>query len=141
MDASGIGTYSGLRRELEVGLCIAPTHGTAIASAKAVAAFLDEDHHCAVRLAGLSSDDSRVLITLAVTLGTIDEIKAADATSRAAMDLVQRLVDSMAACDPYLVSIPHPASPEARLASRLVAKQARENETVVSIVGALVAAA
>ena len=79
VDIQRIDDYAGLRRELEIGLTLAPTRASAVAAAKSVAAYLDADPRVTVRLAGLGSDDSRILITLAVTLGTVDEIKVADA--------------------------------------------------------------
>jgi hypothetical protein len=137
MDASEVSTYAGLRRELEVGLRIAPTRASAIPAAKAVASYLDADPRVAVRLVGLSRDDSRVLITVAVNLGTIDEIKSAHATSRAALALIQTLVDHLAAYDPAFVTLPHPASPEASLATQVAARQARGESDVATAVRVL----
>ena len=108
--------YAGLRRELELGLVIAPTRASAVVAAKSVAAYLDADPRVTVRLAGLGADASRILLTLAVTLGTVDEIKVADARSRVAVQFLQRLVDELACYDPALVTLPHPASFEARAA-------------------------
>lgn len=113
-----IDEYAGLRRELEVGLTFAPTRASALPAAKSIAAYLDQDPRVAVRLAGLGADDSRILITLAVTLGTIDEIKTAEPRSRAAVTFLQRLVDELAAYDPSFAALPAPESFEARAAAR-----------------------
>lgn len=113
--------FSGMRRELEVGLRLAPTAVAAPAAAKSLAAYLDSEPDVPVRLAGLSVDSSRVLMTIAVTLGTIDDIKVAGDTSRAAVCLLQRIVDDLSACDPAFVAVPDPMSAEARLAAQVTA--------------------
>ena len=126
--------FAGLRRELEIGLVIAPTRAGAVAAAKAVAAYLDDDPRVTVRLAGLGADDSRILITLAVTLGTIDEIKVADARSRTAVLFLQRLVDDLACYDPALVTLPDPTSFEARAAALATADESSIPGTVERLV-------
>lgn len=114
-------TYAGLRREIDVAVRLAPTRSTAPAAAKALAAFLDAEPGVPVRLVGLAADDSRVIITLAVGLGTIDDVKVAGPASRAAVLLLQRIVDELAAYDPAFATLPEPSSPEARLAAHVVA--------------------
>ena len=121
MDIACIDEYAGLRRELEIGVTLAPTHASAVAAAKSIAAYLDDDPRVTVRLAGLGADDSRILITLAVTLGTVDEIKIADARSRTAVTFLQRVVDELAAYDPAFVTLPSASSFEARAAALAMA--------------------
>jgi hypothetical protein len=106
-----------------------------------VGALLDADEHVAVRLAGLAADESRVLITIAVTLGTIDEIKTADATSRCAMALIQRIVDDLAGYDPAFVTLPDPVAAEARLASMIVNRQELGQGRVTTAISAFCSAA
>ena len=108
VDIQRIDDYAGLRRELEIGLTLAPTRASAVAAAKSIAAYLDDDPRVTVRLAGLGASDSRILITLAVTLGTVDEIKVADARSRTAVLFLQRIVDDLSAYDPAFVTLPAP---------------------------------
>jgi hypothetical protein len=129
-----IDEYAGLRRELEIGVCLAPTRAGAAAAAKALAAFLDEDPAVPVRLAGLTCDSSRVLITIAVTLGAIDDIKVAGPGSRAGVLLLQRIVDDLAGYDPAFVTLPEPSSAEARLAAHVVAHADRGRATVLTAV-------
>lgn len=136
MDTHRIDEYAGLRRELEIGLTLAPTRASAVAAAKSIAAYLDDDPRVSVRLAGLGASDSRILITLAVTLGTVDEIKIADARSRTAVTFLQRIVDELAAYDPAFVTLPAPSSFEARAAALAMASGA---ESVASTVERLVA--
>lgn len=136
MDIERIDEFAGLRRELEIGLTLAPTRASAVAAAKSAAAYLDDDPRVTVRLAGLGADDSRILITLAVTLGTVDEIKVADARSRAAVLFLQRIVDELASYDPAFVTLPAPGSFEARAAALATASG---TESVASTVERLVA--
>ncbi|MBI1350186.1 MAG: hypothetical protein GC156_03620 [Actinomycetales bacterium] len=116
-----VDTYAGLRRVLDVGVRIAPTRQTATAAAKALSAFLDAEPAVPVRIAGLAADDSRVLITLAVTMGDIDDIKVAAPEARAALELIQRIVDELACYDPAFATLPRPSSAEARLAAHVMA--------------------
>jgi hypothetical protein len=136
VDIHRIDEYAGLRRELEIGLTLAPTRASAVAAAKSVAAYLDDDPRVSVRLAGLGASDSRILITLAVTLGTVDEIKVADPRARTAVVFLQRIVDELAAYDPAFVTLPAPSSFEARAAAVATASGAR---SVASTVERLVA--
>ena len=115
---------------------LAPTRTSAVAAAKSIAAYLDDDPRVAVRLAGLGASDSRILITLAVTLGTVDEIKVADPRSRTAVVFLQRLVDELAAYDPSFTTLPAPSSFEARAAALAMAPGAA---SVASTVERLVA--
>ncbi len=140
MPAPRIDEYAGLRRELEIGLRVAPTLASAVPAAKAVAGFLDETPGVAVRLAGLSCDDSRVHITLAICLGSIDGIKAADPAARAAVQLIGRIVESLAAYDPAFVTLPQASSIEETIAARVTARGIRTESAVLDAVGCLAAA-
>ena len=124
-------TYAGLRREFEIGLRLAPTRASAAVAAKSLAAFLDAEPGIPVRLAGLAADDSRVLITIAVTLGEISDIKVAGESSRAAVRLLQQIVDHLAAYDPAFTAIPDPSSAEARLAAHVLASPQHSVESAV----------
>jgi hypothetical protein len=136
VDIQCIDDYAGLRRELEIGLTLAPTRASAVVAAKSIAAYLDADPRVTVRLAGLGSDDSRILITLAVTLGTVDEIKVADPRSRTAMLFLQTVIDELSVYDPAFATLPAPTSFEARAAALAMASGAA---SVASTVERLVA--
>jgi hypothetical protein len=140
MGIDRVDEYAGLFRELEIGLRLAPTRAGVVPAAKALASFLDEDAGVPVRLAGLSCDPSRVLITIAVRLGGIDEIKAADPSARAAVLLIQRIVDGLAAYDPAFVTLPDRFSAEARLAAQVLAREASGQTAFLSTLGQLASA-
>lgn len=111
---------AGLSRRLQVGLRLAPTTVALAPTLKALAALLAEST-VAVRLAGLAQDGSRALITIAVDLGTVDDVKAASPRSGAAVALLRTITESLAASDPALVALPDPRSSEAATAERLAA--------------------
>jgi hypothetical protein len=98
--------YAGLRRQFDVGLRFAPTRACAALAAKSIAAVLDQHPLVAVRLVDLSPEGSRVHVTLAVCLGTIDSVKGAAPESRQALALLQILIDAFAAYDPAFVQLP-----------------------------------
>ena len=107
----------GIERHVDIGLRLAPQREHAAAAAKGMAALLDAEPGVPVRLAGLGSDGSRVHLTFAISLGSLDDIKAASPTARAAVLLLQRIVETFAAYDPCLVELPDPQSPEAKRAA------------------------
>ena len=108
-----------LQRSLEVGLRLAPSLSGALPAAKALAAHLDTLDGVAVRLAALGREGSRIHLTLGVTLGTIDDIKVSGDGSRRAVRALHALIEAMPSCEPALVALPDPASPEARLADQV----------------------
>lgn len=98
--------YAGLRRTFDVGLRIAPSAASAAVAAKSLAGILDEHAEVGARLVDVDSDGGRVSIIIAVCLGTVDEVKAAAAPARAALALLQRIVDDLAGYDPAFVQLP-----------------------------------
>ena len=136
-DAQGLAD-AGLRKTFEVGIALAPCGQAATVAAKALAAFLDEHPSTPVRLAGLAVHGSRVTITVAVSLGTVDDLKAGAMNSRAALAAIQDLIDHLGAYDPAITALPDPSTAEAELAH--VVRTSREH-TLDSVVGQLAAAA
>lgn len=106
----------GLDVRFEMGLAIAPSLDVALSTAKALAAYIDSSPTIPVRLAGLTTQGGRVVFTLGVTLGSLDEVKTATGSSREAVLLLQTLVDEFAAHDPAFALLPEAHSAEARLA-------------------------
>jgi hypothetical protein len=98
--------YAGLRRQFDVGLRFAPKRGRAAVAAKSVAAVLEAHKQVASRLVEITTDGSRVHFTLAICLGTVDDVKAAAPSSRRALALLQQLIDGFASCDPAFVQLP-----------------------------------
>ena len=129
---------AGLRRTLEVGVSLSPHGQAAAVAAKALSAFLDQHLSTPVRLAGLGVYGSRVTITLAVSLGTVDDLKAGAKNSREALAAIQDLIDHLRAYDPAITTLPDPSTAEAELA--LVVQTSRQH-TLDSVVGQLAAAA
>lgn len=113
--------FVGIERSFELGLCLSPTTGSAVAAAKSLSAFIDAYTHVGVRLAGVGVDGSRVHLTLAVGLGTLEQVKTADPRARDAVVFLQGLVDEFAAYDPAFTLIPDPESAEALVAGSLQA--------------------
>ena len=112
-------TDSGLLPLVEVGLRLAPTAAASTRAAAEIARCLEEAPAAAVRIAAVGSEGSRVLVTLAVTLGTADEVKSAAAPARAALELLASIVERLAAFDPAFTSLPHPSSTDARIAAEI----------------------
>lgn len=112
--------FAGLQREFEIGLALSPTASGLPAAAKSLAALLDEAGSVPVRLAGVDASGSRAQVIIAVTLGSVDEIKVAGQPAREAVLLLQRIIDEFAPFDPSFILLPEPDSAAARAADRLV---------------------
>jgi hypothetical protein len=112
-------TDLGLLPLVEVCLRLAPTVAAAPAAAALVASCLEQAPSAAVRIAGVGREGSRILITLAITLGTVDEVKSAAAPARVALDLVAALVERLEAFDPAFTGPLSESSTDARMASEI----------------------
>lgn len=112
-------TDSGLLPLVEVGLRLAPTAAASAAAAAEIARCLEQAPAAAVRIAAVGREGSRVLVTLAVTLGTVDEVKSAASPARAALELLASIVERLAAFDPAFTSLPHASSTDARIAAEI----------------------
>ena len=107
--------HAGLQRHVDIGVRLAPSTQMAALAGKSLALLLDEWPNVPVRVAGLGRDATRVHITLAVTLGTLEEVKTSSVASQDAIALMQAIVDRLACYDPSLVELPDPKSAEAVL--------------------------
>lgn len=110
---------AGLERVVEVGLRVAPTIACAAAAAGVISQVLDSAHEAPVRIVGLGAEGNRVIVTLAITVGTTDEISAGAPAARLAVGMVARLVDCLGAYDPAFTALPDPESFDAMIGSRV----------------------
>jgi hypothetical protein len=101
-----VSEFAGLRRAFEVGLRLAPTPAAAPSAAKSLASLIDEFPRVPVRLVEVAGEGTRVHITVAVTLGDIDDIKVAATGPREALGFLSRIVAGLSAYDPALVRLP-----------------------------------
>ncbi|MDO8732067.1 MAG: hypothetical protein Q7L55_05775 [Actinomycetota bacterium] len=111
--------FSGIEREVEIGLRLAPTHQAARLAARGLAVILEHFPSVPTRLIGVDAEDTRLHLTLAVSLGSLVDVKLASPRSCLAVLLVRRVIEDLAAYDPCLVEIPDPAAPMAMLARGL----------------------
>ena len=112
-------TRSGLLPLVEIGLRLAPTVTGASAAAAEIAACLEQAPSAAVRIAAIGRQGSRVLVTLAITLGTVEEVKASAPAARSAVTLISELIERLSSFDPAFTGLPHPASTDSRIAAQV----------------------
>ncbi len=110
---------AGLQRVVEVGLRVAPTRACVPAAAAAIAGVIALSHEAPVRIVGVGSEANRVVVTLAVTVGTTSDITAGAPAARLAVGMVARLIDELSAYDPAFTSLPDPDSVDARIGTRV----------------------
>jgi hypothetical protein len=101
-----LGEFAGLHRVVDVGVRLAPIPAQAAVAAKSVAAIIEEFDDVVVRLVEARRHGSRTHITVAVCLGSIDDVKVAAAGSRRALALIARVVEDLAAYEPAFVPLP-----------------------------------
>lgn len=111
--------FAGIDKEVELGLRLAPSHQAANRAACSLAHLISLHPSVPVRLAGVGLVRTRVHLTIAVSLGALDQVKTGGPRACASVAFLRALVDSMAAFDPCLVAIPDPSSIEAQHAKRL----------------------
>ena len=119
MTATNVLTDLGLLPLVEVGLRLAPTAAAAQTAATEISRCLEQAPSAAVRIAAVGREGSRVIVTLAITLGTADEVKSSAAPARAALELLAQLVERLHAFDPAFTSLPHRSSIDARIAAEI----------------------
>ena len=107
----------GLERIVELGLAISSTECAATRAANDISNVLQKHPTTPVRIAAVGRSTSRVSVTLAVTLGTIESIKLGSPEVDEAMALLKQLVDDLATYDPAFTTLPDPESFDARIAS------------------------
>ncbi len=110
--------FAGLDKELELAIRFAPSFQTAGRAAASLAHIISLHPRVCVRLAGVEVARSRVHLTIAVSLGALDEIKVAGPAACGSVAFMRALVKSMAAFDPAFVQLPDPASREAMQARK-----------------------
>ena len=87
----------------------------------------------AVRIAAVGREGSRVIVTLAVTLGTVDEVKSSAAPARAAVELLAQLVERLHAFDPAFTALPHRSSIDARIAAEIHREGVTLDDAVIAL--------
>ncbi len=110
---------AGLQRVVEVGLRVAPTVACAPAAAAAMCELLESRLDAPVRIVGVGTEGNRIVVTLAITVGTTTDITAGAPAARLAVGMVARLVESLAAYDPAFTALPDPDSVDAMIGSRV----------------------
>ena len=120
-EALGVPEHAGLTRTLDIALRLSALEASVLPLAKSLASLIDAAHGVPVRLVGVGAVRDRILLTVAVSLGTIDDIKAGAPAAQSGLALVTAVVEHLHAYDPAITHIPDPASCEAQLAARLLA--------------------
>ena len=110
---------AGLQRVVEVGLRVAPTVACAPAAALAIGDVLDSAHEAPVRIVGVGTEGNRIVVTLAITVGTTTDITAGAPAARGAVGMVARLIECLSAYDPAFTALPDPDSVDAMIGSRV----------------------
>ena len=104
---------AGLQRVVEIGLRVAPTASSAPAAAAAIRYIITSSSDAPVRIVGVGSEGNRVVVTLAITVGTTAEIAAGAPAARSAVGMVARLIEGLGTYDPAFTALPNPDSADA----------------------------
>lgn len=110
---------SGLERVVEIGLRVAPTASCASRAAAAIAQELESSHEAPVRIVGVGHEGNRIVVTLAITMGTTTEVTTGAPAARRAVGMIDRLIESLSVYDPSFTTLPNPDSVEALIGLRV----------------------
>lgn len=110
---------AGLQRVVEVGVRVAPTAACAPAAAAAIVQILDSRLDAPVRIVGVGTEGNRIVVTLAITVGTTTDITAGAASARLAVVMVAHLIECLAQYDPAFTALPDPNSVDAMIGARV----------------------
>lgn len=110
---------AGLQRVVEVGLRVAPTVACVPAAAAAISQLIESHHEAPVRIVGVGADTNRIVVTLAITVGTTSDVTSGAPAARLAVGMVARLIESLAPYDPAFTALPDPDSVDALIGSRV----------------------
>lgn len=108
---------------LEVGIRLAPTKETLTDAARSLANLISEEMPVPVRLAGVDMDDTHVLLTMAVAVGSVDDVKTNSGVTPAAVVLIDKVLAGLTRFDAHFAAIPDPADPAARFADALLERR------------------
>jgi hypothetical protein len=110
---------AGLQRVVEVGLRVAPTPACAPAAAAAIAYAIGSAQEAPIRIVGVGAEGNRIVVTLAITVGTTTDITSGAPAARLAVGIVARLIECLAPYDPAFTALPDPDSVDALIGSRV----------------------
>ena len=119
VDLASVGSL-GFERHVDVAVRLHIPRSQTVAASRALGALIADIDGFAARVAGLTVTSQRTELTLAISLGTTDQIRSNDETSLRAVRSLHGVVEEMSAYAPTLVAIPSPGSAEALCAARLV---------------------
>ena len=113
---------AGLQRVVEIGLRVAPTAACASSAASVIVQELESSLEAPVRIVSVGAEGNRIVVTLAITMGSTTEITTGAPEARRAVGMVARLIETLSAYDPSFTTLPNPDSVEALIGSKVEQK-------------------
>ena len=110
---------AGLQRVVEVGLRVAPTLACVPMAAATISEVIASSNEAPVRIVGVGNEGNRIVVTLAVTVGTTSDVTSGAPVARLAVGMVARLIEELSAYDPAFTALPDPDSVDAMIGSRV----------------------
>jgi len=110
---------AGLQRVVDIGLRVAPAAASAQDAAAVIAQTIAASAEAPVRIVGVGSEGSRVVVTLAITVGTTADIAAGAPAARSAVRMLARLIEGLGAYDPAFTALPEHGSVDALIGRRV----------------------
>lgn len=116
----------GLEQQLEIGLSLQIPRTDFLLATRGLASIMDETPDIPFRIAGISADNTHVELIIAVTQGSLNEIKVAGPTAIKAVRVLHRLVNNLSNFTPTLVQLPAADSISAATARRFITGDPQE---------------
>jgi len=112
----------GLQRVVEIGLRVAPTAACASSAASVIVQELESSLEAPVRIVSVGAEGNRIVVTLAITMGSTADVTTGAPAARRAVNMVARLIESLSDYDPSFTTLPNPDSVEALIGSKVEQK-------------------
>ena len=113
---------AGLQRVVEIGLRVAPTAACAPSAASVIVQELEASLEAPVRIVSVGAEGNRIVVTLAITMGSTADVTTGAPAARRAVNMVARLIESLSDYDPSFTTLPNPDSVEALIGSKVEQK-------------------
>ena len=95
-----------MNNTIEVGITLATSQEDLPVAAHSLANLISEEMPVPVRLAGIDFEDGQVLLTMAISVGTLEDIKANSTTSKVAFVLIDKVLNGLSRHQAHLSAVP-----------------------------------
>lgn len=121
-----------MNSNIEVGITLTATTDNLPTAAHSLANLISEEMPVPVRLAGVDFDEGRILLTMAVSVGTPQDVKTNSTTSQVAYVLIDKVLNGLTRYSAHLSAVPQDGAGAASFAHQLLSSRSGDVEVALS---------